>query len=229
MVNTSYTFSKWMSNNDASLGEGGTGQSSQRPQSMFDYEAEWSRSQFDRPHRLAVSYIWEIPGPRTGFLGQIIGGWQLSGVTPGQSGRPFTIITGVDSNGDSTDAGLSDRPNINTSGSFVWDEDHKSFTNNGYYTVPLGSNNLPLQNSLGNGNAPRNSERGAAFWNTDMSLMKRFDLPGTVVFTVRVDAFNLLNQDNYGAPVSSMSSTSFGLNTNNFGRRIIQLGGKFTF
>jgi hypothetical protein len=201
MVKTSYTYSKWMSNNDASLGEGGTGQSSQRPQDMFDYEAEWSRSQFDRPHRLAVSYIWEIPGPRTG----------------------------VDSNGDSTDAGLSDRPNINTSGSFVWDDDHKSFTNNGYYTVPLGSNNLPLQNSLGNGNAPRNSERGAAFWNTDMSLMKRFDLPGTVLFQVRVDAFNLFNQDNYGAPVSSMSSTSFGLNTNNFGRRIIQLGGKFTF
>ena len=116
MVNSSYTYSKWMSNNDASLGEGGTGQSSQRPQSMFDYEAEWSRSQFDRPHRLAVSYIWEIPGPRTGVLGQIIGGWQLSGVTSGQSGQPFTIITGVDSNGDSTDAGLSDRPNINTSG-----------------------------------------------------------------------------------------------------------------
>ena len=228
-VNSSYTFSKWMSNNDASLGEGGTGQSSQRPQSMFDYAAEWSRSQFDRPHRLAVSYIWEIPGPRTGILGQVVGGWQLAGVTSGQSGQPFTIITGVDSNGDSTDAGLSDRPNINASGSFVWDDDHKTFTNNGYYTVPLGSNNLPLQNSLGDGNAPRNSERGAAFWNTDMSLMKRFDLPGSVRFQVRVDAFNLFNQDNYGAPVNNMTNTSFGLNTNNFGRRIIQLGGKFTF
>jgi hypothetical protein len=229
MVNTSYTYSKWMSNNDASLGEGGTGQSSQRPQSMFDYEAEWSRSQFDRPHRLAVSYIWEIPGPRTGVLGQIIGGWQLSGVTAGQSGQPFTIITGVDSNGDFTDAGLSDRPNINTSGSFVWDEDHKTFTNNGYYTAPLGSNNLPFANSLGNGNAPRNSERSAAWWNTDLSLMKRFDLPGTVQFMARVDVFNLLNQDIYGAPANSMSSTSFGVNTNDFGRRVIQLGGKFTF
>ena len=228
-VRSSYTYSKWMSNNDASLGEGGTGQSSQRPQSMFNYEAEWSRSQFDRPHRLAVSYIWEIPGPRTGVLGQVIGGWQLAGVTSGQSGQPFTITTGVDSNGDSTDAGLSDRPNINTSGSFTWDEDHKTFTNNGYYTVPLGSNNLPLANSLGDGNAPRNSERGAAFWNTDLSLMKRFDLPGSVVFQVRVDAFNLFNQDNYGAPVNSMTDPSFGLNTNNFGRRIIQLGGKFTF
>jgi hypothetical protein len=35
---------------------------------MFDYGAEWSRSNFDRPHRLAISYIWEIPGPKTGGL-----------------------------------------------------------------------------------------------------------------------------------------------------------------
>jgi len=227
MVQTSYTFSRWMSNNDASLGEGGTDASSQRPQSMFDYEAEWSRSNFDRPHRLVVSYLWEIPGPRTGFLGQVIGGWQLSGVSSGQSGRPFTILTGVDSSGDANTG--SDRPNIDSAGSFVWDKDRKTFINNGYYVVPLGSNNLPLANSLGNGNAPRNSERGAPFWNTDLALMKRFLLPGTVTFTARIDAFNAFNQDNYGIPVNSMSSPTFGQNTTNFGRRILQLGGKFSF
>ena len=227
MVDAAYTFSRWMSNNDASLGEGGTAQSSQRPQDMFDYAAEWSRSNFDRPHRLAISYIWEIPGPSHGVLGQALGGWQLSGVTSGQSGQTFTIFTGVDSNGD-TNTG-SDRPNINSSGSFVWDDRHRSFTNNGYYTVPLGSNNLPLANSLGDGNAPRNSERAAPFWNTDVAFMKHFDLPRTTKFTVRVDGFNLFNQDNYGAPVSIMSSTSFGQNTNNWGRRIFQLSGKFTF
>jgi hypothetical protein len=227
MVNASYTFSRWMSNNDASLGEGGTDGSSQRPQSMFNYEAEWSRSQFDRPHRLALSYIWEIPGPTEGVLGQVIGGWQLSGVTQGQSGRPFTIWTGVDSNGDANTN--SDRPNINPSGTFVWDDDHRGFVNNGYYTVPLGSNGLPLANSLGDGNAPRNSERGAPFWTTDLSLMKRFNLPGRVRFQVRIDALNALNQDNYGIPNVNMSSPSFGLNTNNWGRRTLQLGGKFTF
>jgi hypothetical protein len=222
-----YTFSRWMSNNDASLGEGGTPQSSQRPQDMFDYETEWSRSNFDRPHRLALSYIWEIPGPKTGLLGQVIGGWQLSGVTSGQSGATFTIFTGVDSNGD-TNTG-SDRPNINPSGTFVWDDRHRGFTNNGYYTAPVGSNNLPLANSLGNGNAPRNSERAASFWNTDLALMKKFDFPGSTKFTVRVDALNALNQDNYGAPISSMNSTSFGKNTNDWGRRTLQLSGKFSF
>jgi len=227
MANASYTFSRWMSNNDASLGEGGTDGSSQRPQNMFNYEAEWSRSQFDRPHRLALSYLWELPGPRGGVLGQVLGGWQLSGVSAGQSGRPFTIWTGVDSNGDSNTG--SDRPNIDPSGRFVWDKDKKTFTNNGYYVVPLGSNGLPLANSLGDGNAPRNSERGAPFWNTDLSLMKRFDLPGTARFTARIDAFNVFNQDNYGIPVVNMSSPSFGQNTTNFGRRILQLGGKISF
>ncbi len=226
-VTTSYTFSRWMSNNDASLGEGGTGQSSQRPQNMFDYAAEWSRSNFDRPHRLAVSYIWEIPGPKSGVLGQVIGGWELSGVTSGQSGATFTIQTGVDSNGD-TNTG-SDRPNIDPSGTFVWDDRHRGFTNNGHYTVPLGSNNLPLTNSLGDGNAPRNSERAAAFWNTDLALLKRFRLVGRSRFTVRIDALNAFNQDNYAAPNNNMSSTSFGQNTNNWGRRIIQLSGKISF
>lgn len=194
---------------------------------MFDYEAEWSRSQFDRPHRLATSYLWEIPGPKEGWMYSVLGGWQLTGVTQAQSGRPFTIVTGTDSNGD-TNLG-SDRPNIDTAGSLVWDNEHKSFTNNGKYVAPLGTTGLPLQNALGNGNAPRNSERGAAFWNTDLALMKRFRLPGTVTFTARVDAFNVFNQNNYGIPVTNMSSPSFGQNLNNFGRRIIQLGGKFTF
>ena len=233
--NTSYTWSRWMSNNDASLGELGTPGSSQRPQNLFDYEVEWSRSQYDRPHRFTISYIWEVPGPRTGILGQIAGGWQFSGVTQTQSGRPFTIFTGVDSNGDSNTG--SDRPNINPSGTFAWDDRNRNFTNTGYYTVPLGTNNLPLANSLGDGNAPRNSERMAGFWNTDLALMKRFELPGTARFTVRIDAFNALNQDNYGgAPgttiqgtFNNMSSPLFGNNQNNWGRRILQLSGKISF
>ncbi len=60
----SYTYGRMYSNNDASLGEGGTGQSSQRPQNDTNYAVEWSRSAFDRPHRFTASFIWEIPGFR---------------------------------------------------------------------------------------------------------------------------------------------------------------------
>lgn len=222
-----YTFSRFESNNDASLGEAGTDGSSQRPQSMFDYDAEWSLSQFDVPHRVSLNYLWELPGPKTGVLGAIVGGWQLSGVTAWQSGRPFTIVTGVDSNGDGNTG--SDRPNRNGTCGVTWNSNHSSFTNTGCYSVPLGSNNLPLANSLGNGNSPRNTERTAGSWNTDLSLMKRFRFWGTKQVQVRGDAFNLLNQDSYGLPVNNMSSVSFGQNTNNWGSRTVTVSAKFSF
>jgi hypothetical protein len=223
---TSYTYSRWYSNNDASLGEGGTVQSSQRPQSMFDYEAEWSRSQYDRPHRLSVNVLYEIPGPRSGMLGSVLGGWQASVLTAGQSGQPFTILTGVDSSGDGNTG--SDRPNVNPSGSFVWDDRHRGFTNNGYYVVPLGINNLPLASSLGNGSGKRNAHRGRHFWNTDFSLFKRFQTgPTGLVF--RVDAYNIFNQDDYGVPNNNMSSPSFGINSNDWGRRSLTASLKVTF
>ena len=221
----SYTRSQFKSNNDASLGEAGTDGSSQRPQSFFDYEAEWSLSQFDVPHRFQVNYLYEIPGPKSGVLKHILGGWQLSGTTAFQSGRPFTIGTGVDSNGDGTTG--SDRPNRNGSCNVSWDDDHKNFTNSGCYSAPLGTNNLPLTNGLGNGNAPRNTERTASFWNTDLSLMKRFTLLGNRQLVVRGDAFNAFNQDSYGLPNANMSSASFGINGNNWGRRVVTLSAKF--
>jgi len=235
--NTAYTYSRWYSNNDEPLFAGGTDASSQRPQSMFDYEAEWARSNFDRPHRLVASYLWEVPGPSAGALRHVLGGWQFSGITSGQSGRPFTILTGVDSNGDTNL--FSDRPDINSAGSFVWDRHHRDFTNNGFYVVPRGPDGLPLANSLsGGGNAPRNTERYATAWNTDLSLMKRVAL-GSREIIFRIDAFNAFNQDDYNgvrgvtiAPVqgfNTMSSPSFGQNGLNWGRRSFQFSGKFRF
>jgi hypothetical protein len=223
----SYTFSKFMSNNDASLGEAGTAQSPQTPQNYFDIGPEWSRSAFDRPHRISVNYLWEIPGPRTGVLGAIIGGWQFSGITWAQSGQPFTIRTGVDSNGDGN-AG-PDRPNVNPAGSFTWNDNRTEFTNNNYYVTPLNAAGSPLANAQGDGNAGRNSERGAPRYNTDFSLSKRFNLGGQRAVQIRADAFNALNQPNYGVPVNLMNSPSFGQNTNNWGRRSIQFSAKFSF
>jgi hypothetical protein len=50
-----------------------------------------ANSDFNQPHRIVFTYVWNLPGPRTGFLGKTIGGWGLSGVYTLQSGLPFTI------------------------------------------------------------------------------------------------------------------------------------------
>ena len=54
-------------------------------------ESSRAVSDFDRPHRFAGSFVWEIPdfGSKSPFLT----GWQLSGFGQWQSGTPFSIIS----------------------------------------------------------------------------------------------------------------------------------------
>ena len=115
----SYTFSRNMSNNDESLGVAAiTNSTPQAPQDTFQIFNEKSLSVFDRTHRLVANYLYEVPAPGfakdNGFLRQIFGGWQISGITTMQSGQPFTIVTGVDTNGNGSAVG--DRPNFNRRG-----------------------------------------------------------------------------------------------------------------
>ena len=65
-----YTLSQFKSDNDESLGVADiTNGSPQIPQDYNNIGAEWSLSAFDRPHRLAVNYIYEFPSPKSnGFL-----------------------------------------------------------------------------------------------------------------------------------------------------------------
>jgi hypothetical protein len=86
------------------------------PQNSADLAAERGNSSFDRRHRLAVSYVWELPTLSGRAANFFFGGWQWAGVTSVQSGQPFTPLNGVpngscaDANGD----GLltNDRPSI---------------------------------------------------------------------------------------------------------------------
>lgn len=236
-----YTRSKLMSNNDESLGVAAiTGGSPQIPQDFTNYTPEKSLSAFDRKHRFVAHYLYEVPLP--GFLERnfitksLFGGFQLSGITQYQSGQPFTILTGVDSNGNGQGG---DRPNFVPGGTFIPDPvtgNLRTFTApliGGAFFVPLGTNGLPLANSLGNGNLGRNTLRAPGFWNTDLSVLKRFVLPWggeeNHRLILRADFLNAFNQDNYGIPVNSMNSVDFGKNLNNWGNRSITLGIKYSF
>jgi hypothetical protein len=66
-------------------------------------------SDYDRPQRLTIVYLWAIPGPDAGWWKYIFGGWQVAGVTIFQSGTPFSVGNGSDRNNDGI---LADRPDI---------------------------------------------------------------------------------------------------------------------
>jgi hypothetical protein len=236
---TAYTFSANMSNNDESLGVGAiTAGSPQVPQDYFNINAEKSRSVFDRPHRFVASWIYEIPWFKNGWADNAIvkralGGWQLNGTFAAQSGQPFTILTGVDTNGN---GGGGDRANFNPSGTFSQDPitgNLRTFSNpllTGRYFVPVvGANGLPVANSVGNGTVGRNTLRGQGLTNWDMGLIKRIKLWESKEISLRVDAFNIFNQRYFGNPINNMSSPLFGQNLNNGGNRSLTLGGKLSF
>src|SRR5262245_44644773 len=52
--------------------------------------ANYGLSDFDRPHRFAASFNWELP--TFGSKSRLIKGWQLSGFGQWQSGTPFSIF-----------------------------------------------------------------------------------------------------------------------------------------
>lgn len=88
-LTSSYTWSKALDNASEifSFGENAI---SQNP---FDLgRLEKGISGFDRPHAFSLSFIYDLPFFREqrGFLGQVIGGWQLNGTYYLTSGRPFT-------------------------------------------------------------------------------------------------------------------------------------------
>ena len=197
------------------------------------WTAEWSLSAFDRPHRLVVNWLYEVPWFKNDWaqnvvMRQVFGGWQVAGVAQFQAGAPFTIVTGVDSNGN---GGGGDRPNVG-SGQLVADPqtgNYRTFTNNGAYVAPLGSNGLPLAFGLGNGNAPRNGLRGTGIPELGSLALQAFQHGWRAGAVAPVDVINLFNQDNYGNPVSNMNSADFGRNINDWGERqiLVSVGYRF--
>jgi hypothetical protein len=225
----SYTYSANLSDSDEAIPLDAllVGSSPQIPQDYLNRGSEWARSAFDRPHRVAAHYSYRIPwfenSPQA--LRHALSGWQVSGFTEVQSGQPFTIRVGVDALGVGSSTGTA-RPNYNEGGIILPDPvtgNYRTFSipldGTGIVTAPHVINNAGtpvfLRNSMPQGgNLGRNTFRGPGFANTNMSLMKRFALPGEAQLQIRSDFINVFNHDNFPNPEAIMNNgATFGKQT----------------
>jgi hypothetical protein len=78
-----------------------------------------------------------------------------------------------------------------------------------YFNVtPIGESGSPWGRPAAGtyGNSGRNAYTGPGYWRVDGSLFKRFELGGSKMLELRVEAVNLLNHVNLGNPDSEVGS-----------------------
>ena len=175
---------------------------------------ERGNSSFDRRHRLAISFLYDMPGPDSGAARWFFGDWQLNGLLTAQSGQPFTPLNGTfacrDANGDGVFT--NDRPLMgsrsapaNSVALLVDCADQ-----NGLYYHPDDPGTTfdrtqafqssrfvqAAYNTLGN--VGRNVLRGPNTINFDFAVFKNFPWGERRNLQFRFEAYNLFNRANPG-------------------------------
>ncbi len=216
-----YTYSKLIDNNSEIFASAGlsNGSLSIIPLVLGGERNDRAVALFDRTHRAVFTYVYDLPFMREqkGALGQIVGGWQLSGVTTFESGVPYTVINGADSN---NLVGNNDRPDLNPNGQRGLRAVPSTTSPTGY--VNPDANNAPIDPATARyialaagvgrtGTAGRNTERSKGLNNFDFNLQKRFRVTEGTTLIFRTEFFNVFNHPQYGTvSISPFSPTTAG-------------------
>jgi len=222
LLNT-FTWEHALDNASASL-EGNT----PSPQDGNNLRADYAQSDYNLPLANITSLVYELPfghgrrflGSSNGFVDSVLGGWQVSSINTMQAGTPFNITYGpngsqaVSPQISATYRGANEyRPN-KVPGQAVTQGRSNRQANTGYVNyVNLNAFILPpVKDVAGNvlspfGNANRNPGRTPAFYQTDLSLNKRFSTPiESLKVEFRTEFYNILNHTNLYLP-GSISGT----------------------
>ena len=210
-------------------------------QDAFNLQNDRARSTYDRPHRLTGNFVYELPFYRDqrGFVGHLLGGWQLNSFFTFQSGAPFTPLNGTDptgaQNGINGLIGTSIRANVlQPLPTRSAEELFNLIRGQGQqFFAPLtcnGPTNNPATVCQRFGNAGRNILRADGIGNTDIGIIKNTNIGENKRLQIRADMFNATNTRNFGIPTATVTSGAF-LNqwTTDGGRRRIVVGGRFVF
>ena len=197
-----------------------------------DFRKNYGLADTDIRNRFVASYLYRLPDVHLwGQFGvQALSGWQVNGITTLQSGNPFTVTSGTDTNRDGSN---NDRVNIvadpYTHAGSRQDKIFRylnaaSFSTPGFATA--------ADNPYGN--EQRNRLVGPGQINTNLSLYKEFPIFREARFQFRAESFNIFGNVNLNNPrtVSSVLSGLTGSQTQITGAgdpRRLQFAAKLLF
>jgi len=192
---------------------------------------DYGNSDFDFRHSGVVSWVWDLRGPKSGILGQVLGGWTLAGIQRWESGFPYTVHNGTDRNQDGQSG--PDRPDIGNPAAPLNTRAILSSTCPTGYANPDASNacvsssavhwiegtGLPNANTIG-----RNTLRTNGLDRLDLNIRKAFPINERFKLQYALEMFNALNTVNLtSVPGRVVNGTSAGkfldvTQLNSFGR-----------
>ncbi len=216
---SSYTWSKTLGV-QSPFGEGAAG-----PRDPFNFNLDYGPAGSDITHNWVTSFLWDLPlnqHVESRPLRALFGGWQSSIINSLHSGFPFSVYSGLDNSfsgiGEDT-ADLVGNPHL-PSGRSHTQELQKWFNTSAFQTNPIGTF----------GNTGINWLRGPGFWDMDLGLTKRFELPESMSMEFRSMFYNAFNHPNFGNPSNTLTSPTFGSITSTASDpRVIEFGLKILF
>lgn len=192
---------------------------------FFSREARYGPCDYDVRNLFVANYLWQLPKPKFGgaFVGMVLGGWAMSGVTTFSSGSPFSVVIGGDSLGENSSGTFNfpDRSSAPGCSNPVNPRNPNNYLKLNCFTPPIAPASFAamcqpaapsvasvIANTCMNllGDIGRNSIYGPGLQDWDYSLVKdtyirkisdAFDLQ------LRAEFFNIFNHANFQSPTGS--------------------------
>ncbi len=217
-ASVAYAFSKSLSQFGHASNTGGTSIGTNGGQGIQDWTnlaAEYAPTNFNRPHVLTLSGIYDIQAfRRSGNIleRQVLGGWSLAMLGVAESGFAFT--PGI-SNGSN---GLAIRPN--QVGPIKLLKTRAEWFDTTAFVAP----------AFGfYGNASPSSIRGPREVSFNVAGYKTFPIFEKVALQFRAEAFNFLNHPNFGSIDPTVGSGTYGQITSSLDPRELEFSARVNF
>jgi hypothetical protein len=253
-----YTFSK-------ALGIQG-GYNNGEPGNPFNLLSNYGPENFDRTHIFNATYTFQFGSPmHNRFTGAFVNGWEVSGITSIQSGPDIVVTTSNPGFGLNGSIGQQNLPNGNPNPNYI------TISNTVYLGTPdvslqptlscnpksgLGKRQFINGNCFGTPNLLQNGPyqypylKGPAYFDSDLSAQKSFNLEKGQSIQFKISAFNFINHalttftsdfaNEYTLNLTNPNGTNFNQGQNNpslgfgsapysTGRRVVELMAKYSF
>lgn len=198
------------------------------PQASYNIAAEYGSLDYDRRHVFSASYVYTLPLLRNqeGFVGHVLGGWEVAGILYAYTGSHLTASLSRDPAGlglrnpNTFEGGRPDiigDPNLGAPHTLT-----RWFNPSAFAAVPAGQ--------IRPGDEPRGTIVGPGYFRWDASLYKNTRISERFSLQFRAEAFNVLNHTNWNNPAStSLTSGVYNKITTARDPRQMQLALKLIF